>query len=96
MLHFSHTNIHVAAGNSCVRACVNGKMAPLALSRTTSLENVMTRTPRTQPTLAMGFAAQGIGSSCDASMTIFELLAPAKNGVAATQWPHPTGRHSAR
>jgi hypothetical protein len=45
----------------------------------------MNRTPRTQPTLAMGFAAQGIGSSRDASMTSFELLAPAKTGVAATQ-----------
>jgi hypothetical protein len=45
----------------------------------------MNRTPHMQPTLAMGFAAQGIGSPCDARITAFELLASARAGVAATQ-----------
>ncbi len=44
----------------------------------------MNRTPRTQPTVAMGFAAQGIGSSCAADMTKF-VLAPVQAGVAATK-----------
>jgi hypothetical protein len=33
----------------------------------------------------MGFAAQGIGSSCDVRNTGFELLASAQAGVAATK-----------
>ena len=45
----------------------------------------MNCTPRMQPTLAMGFAAQGIGSPRDVWMTQFELLASAKAGVAATK-----------
>jgi hypothetical protein len=44
----------------------------------------MNRMPRTQPTTAMGFAAQGIGSSCAAGMTKF-VLAPVQAGVAATK-----------
>jgi hypothetical protein len=46
--------------------------------------NFMNRTPRTQPTLAVGISAQGIGSSRGAFMT-FELLASAQAGVAATK-----------
>ena len=45
----------------------------------------MNRMPHTQPTLAMGFAAQGIGSSRDMCIVVFELLASAQAGVAATQ-----------
>lgn len=49
----------------------------------------MHRTPRTQPTSAMGFAAQGIGSPCDRCTTAFELLASAQAaaqlGTTATQ-----------
>ena len=45
----------------------------------------MNRTPRMQPTLAMGFAAQEIGSPCDACITAFGLLASAQAGLAATQ-----------
>jgi hypothetical protein len=45
----------------------------------------MNRTPRIQPTLTMGLAAQGIGSSRVACMTWFELLASAQAGVAATK-----------
>ncbi|MEO8674355.1 MAG: hypothetical protein ABI569_02175 [Casimicrobiaceae bacterium] len=41
----------------------------------------MNRTPRMQPTLAMGFAAQGIGSPCAVGVTRFELLASAKAGA---------------
>jgi hypothetical protein len=41
----------------------------------------MNRTPHMQPTLAMGFAAQGIGSSCAAGVTWFETLASAKAGA---------------
>jgi len=40
----------------------------------------MNRTPRTQPTSAMGFDAQGIGSSRGECMT-FELLASAQAGA---------------
>jgi hypothetical protein len=45
----------------------------------------MNRTTRTQSILAMGFAAQGTGSSCAAGITKFELLASAQAGVAATK-----------
>ena len=45
----------------------------------------MNRTPRMQPPPAMGFAAQGIGSSRDSCITAFELQASAQAGVAATQ-----------
>jgi hypothetical protein len=45
----------------------------------------MNCTPRMQPTLAMGFAVQGIASSHDACVSQFELLASAKAGVAATK-----------
>ena len=41
----------------------------------------MNRTPRMQPTLAMGLAAQGIGSPCAAGVTRFELPASAKAGA---------------
>ena len=44
----------------------------------------MNRMPRTQPTVAMGFAAQGIGSFCAADVTKF-VLAPVQAGVAATK-----------
>ena len=44
----------------------------------------MNRMPRTQPTVAMGFTAQGIGSSCAVEMTKF-VLAPVQTGVAATK-----------
>jgi len=46
---------------------------------------LMTHTPRMQPTPAMGFAAQGIGSSRAVCVTWFELLASAQAGVAATK-----------
>jgi hypothetical protein len=38
-----------------------------------------------QPTLAMGFAAQGIGLSRAACMRNFELTPSAQAGVATTQ-----------
>ena len=41
----------------------------------------MNRTPRMQPTSAMGFAAQGSGSPCNACITVFELLASAQAGA---------------
>jgi len=41
----------------------------------------MNRTPRMQPTSAMGFAAQGIGSPCDAGITESGLLASAQAGA---------------
>ena len=85
VLHFSHMNIHIAAKTSCAGALVNGKMPSLVLSRTASQRNPMNRTPRMQPTLAMGFAAQEIGSPCDACITAFGLLASAQAGLAATQ-----------
>jgi hypothetical protein len=45
----------------------------------------MNRTPHANRTSAMGFAAQGIGSSRDVCMKGFELQASAQAGVAATQ-----------
>jgi len=85
VLHFAHMNIHVAREISCACARVNGKMASLVPSRTSSQRNPMNRTPRMQPTSAMGFAAQGIGSPCDACITVSEMLASAQAGVAATK-----------
>ena len=89
VLHFLHTNIHAAAKNSCEGSRVNAKMYLLVLSRTNVATNLMNRAPRTQPTLAMGFAAQGIGSSRGSSrvmrITRFALLASAQAGVAATK-----------
>ena len=85
VLHFLHTNIHAAAKNSCASSRVNAKMYSLVLSRTNVATNLMNRTPRTQPTLALGFAAQGIGSSRDTCITRFALLASAQAGVAATK-----------
>ena len=41
----------------------------------------MNRTPQMQPTLYMGFAAQGIGSPCDARISVFELPASAQAGA---------------
>lgn len=46
---------------------------------------LMNNTPRMQPTLAMGFAAQGIGSPRDMCITRLESLASAQAGVAATK-----------
>jgi len=85
MLHFSYMNIHVAAKNSCADSRVNGKMCSLVLSRTYVAYELMNRTPRTQSILAMGFAAQGTGSSCAACITKFELLASAQAGVATAK-----------
>jgi hypothetical protein len=45
----------------------------------------MNRATYTQPTLAMGFATQGIGSSCAMRLREFELTASAQAGVATTQ-----------
>jgi hypothetical protein len=45
----------------------------------------MNRATHIQPTLAMGFAAQGIGSSCAMRLRKFELTASAQAGVATTQ-----------
>jgi hypothetical protein len=50
-----------------------------------ALTKLMNNTPRMQPTLAMGFAAQGIGSPCDVCITRLESLASAQAGVAATK-----------
>jgi len=45
----------------------------------------MNSTAHIQPTLAMGFAAQGIGSSCAMRLRKFELTPSAQAGVATTQ-----------
>jgi len=45
----------------------------------------MNRATHIQPTLDMGFAAPGIGSSCAMHLRKFELTASAQAGVAATQ-----------
>jgi hypothetical protein len=45
----------------------------------------MNRTPRTQPTLAMGFAAQGHGLSRGMCMMFIESLTPSQVGAAATK-----------
>ena len=45
----------------------------------------MNRTSRAQPILAMGLAAQGIGSSRELCTMSFEILASVQAGVAATQ-----------
>jgi hypothetical protein len=92
MLHFSDTNIPDVVKSSCAGSRVNGKMCSLvyreqrrSLTTYGPLTNLMNRTPRIQPTLAMGFTAQGIGSSRAVCMTWFELLASAQAGVAATK-----------
>jgi len=50
-----------------------------------TMTKLMNNTPRMQPTLAVGFAAQGIGSPRDMCITWFESLASAQAGVAATK-----------
>ena len=45
----------------------------------------MNRTTHLQPTLDMGFAAQGIGSCFGGIMNVFLHQASAKAGVAATK-----------
>jgi hypothetical protein len=45
----------------------------------------MNRTLRTQPTLAMGFAAQGHGLSRHVCMMIVGPLTPSQAGAAATK-----------
>lgn len=45
----------------------------------------MNRTMRTQPTLAMGFAAQGRGLSRNVHIMIVEPLTPSQAGAAATK-----------
>jgi hypothetical protein len=45
----------------------------------------MNRAAHIQPTLAMGFAAQGIGSSCAMRLRKIELTASAQAGVDTTQ-----------
>jgi hypothetical protein len=82
-------NIHAARQISCAGSRVNGKMASLVPSRTVSQRKPMNRTPHMQPTLTMGLAAQGIGSPCNACITVFGLLASAQAdaqlGTTATQ-----------
>jgi hypothetical protein len=85
LLHFSHTNIHAARKNSCAAIGVNDRMDSLVIEKTTSLTKLMNRTQRAQPTLVMGFAAQGNGLSRYVCMTIVEPLTPSQAGAAATK-----------
>jgi hypothetical protein len=60
-------------------------MDSLVIEKTTSLTKLMNRTLRAQPTLAMGFAAQGNGLFCNVCMTIVESLTPSQAGAATTK-----------
>ena len=60
-------------------------MDSLVIEKTTSLTKLMNRTLRAQPTLAMGFAAQGNGLSRNECMTIVETLTPSQAGAATTK-----------
>jgi len=82
---FSQVNIHAPAKIACTLAHVNGNIASLVTSSTTSLRNHMNRTTHIRPTSAMGFIAQGRGPSCAAGMAGFELTMSAQAGVEATQ-----------